>query len=152
MLGALAEERPGGGRDIKDRLLLNAVEAARASHEGLLDDPVVRETLARSATENEVARLLGYRALWLFGQGRSAAIEGSMFKLFSSEALVRAASAQMDALGPQGLLQRGDARAPADGEVESIYRHSHVETIYAGSSEIQRGIIAEHRLGLPKSR
>jgi alkylation response protein AidB-like acyl-CoA dehydrogenase len=152
MLGALSEERPGGGRDIKDRLLLGSVEAARADPHGLMADPVVRETLARSATENEVAKLLGYRALWLFGQGKSAAIEGSMFKLFSSEALVRSASAQLDALGAAGLLQRGEISAPAGGEVESIYRHSHVETIYAGSSEIQRGIIAEHRLGLPKSR
>jgi len=58
----------------------------------------------------------------------------------------------LDATGPLGVLHEGEQGALAHGEVEHLYRHSHVETIYGGSSEIQRGVIAEHRLGLPKSR
>lgn len=152
MLAALAEERPGGGRDLKDKLLLAALEAARMPDGSLPDDPVLREALARCAVENEVSALLGYRAMWLFGKGRNAGIEGSMFKLFSSESLVKQSAALLDAIGPLGLLHEGEQGTLAGGEVEHLYRHSHVETIYGGSSEIQRGIIAEHRLGLPKSR
>jgi alkylation response protein AidB-like acyl-CoA dehydrogenase len=152
MLAALAEERPGGGRDLKDKLLLAALEAVRLPDGSLPDDPVLRETLARCAVENEVSALLGYRAMWLFGRGLNAGIEGSMFKLFSSESLVKMSSALLDAAGPLGLLHDGARGALAGGEIEHLYRHSHVETIYGGSSEIQRGIIAVHRLGLPKSR
>ena len=66
-----------------------------------------------------------------------------MSKLFVTEAFTRAA---------------GDARdiVPSDASVfdyvEHAYRHSTVTTIYGGSSEVQRGIIAEHGLGLPRSR
>ncbi|HXC38334.1 MAG TPA: acyl-CoA dehydrogenase family protein [Burkholderiales bacterium] len=152
MLAALAEERPGGGRDLKDKLLLATLESVLAAEGKLPDDPVLRESLARCAVENEVSSLLGYRAMWLFGQGKNAGVEGSMFKLFSSESLIRSSSMLLDAVGPLGLLREGEQGALAHGEVEHLYRHSHVETIYGGSSEIQRGIIAEHRLGLPKSR
>jgi len=155
MLAALAEERPGGGRDLKDKLLLATLESVRQSYDGdgkLPDDPVLREALARCAVDNEVSSLLGYRAMWLFGQGKNAGVEGSMFKLFASESLIRSSSVLLDATGPLGVLHEGEQGALAHGEVEHLYRHSHVETIYGGSSEIQRGVIAEHRLGLPKSR
>ena len=66
--------------------------------------------------------------------------------------LVRSSAALLDAAGPLGLLHDGENGALAEGEVEHLYRHSHVETVYGGSSEIQRGIIAQLRLGLPKSR
>jgi len=152
MLAALAEERPGGGRDHKDKLLLAALESVRAPGGALPDDAVLREALARCAVENEVSALMGYRAMWLFGQGRDAGVEGSMFKLFWSESLIRSSSVLLDAIGPLGLLALGEKGSLAEGEVERLYRHSQVTTISAGSSEIQRGIIAERRLGLPRTR
>jgi alkylation response protein AidB-like acyl-CoA dehydrogenase len=155
MLAALAEERPGGGRDHKDRLLLAALESLRETNGvpgALPHDPVLREALARCAVENEVSALLGYRAMWLFGQGRDAGVEGSMFKLFWSESLMRSSAALLDAIGPPGLLSWQEPDALAEGEVERLYRHSQVTTISAGTSEIQRGIIAERRLGLPRAR
>ena len=75
-----------------------------------------------------------------------------MAKLWSSEALVRAATELVDALGVEGVLQHGEPGAPADGWIEHAVRHAPVTTIYAGTSEIQRSIIAERGLGLPRSR
>ncbi len=78
-------------------------------------------------------------------------VQGSEAKLFASEALVRDAEALIDALGAEGVLQHGAAGAPIDGWVEHAHRHAQVTTIYAGTSEIQRSIIAERGLGLPRS-
>jgi alkylation response protein AidB-like acyl-CoA dehydrogenase len=75
-----------------------------------------------------------------------------MAKLFTSEAFQRAASDLLDLLGAEGVLQHGAPGAPAEGWVEHAHRHAAVMTIYAGASEIQRSIIAERGLGLPRSR
>ena len=74
-----------------------------------------------------------------------------MAKLFSTEAYVRRSADLLDLLGPAGL--RRDAGVPhGAGIVEHAFRHSQVTTIYGGTSEIQRSIIAERGLGLPRSR
>ena len=101
------------------------------------------ERLAEHATVMEVARLLLYRCAELAATGAVTHVEGSMAKLFVTEAFTRAAGDVRD------LVPRD---APIDAFVDHAYRHSTVTTIYGGSSEIQRGIIAEHGLGLPRSR
>ena len=107
------------------------------------DDAIVRAALARWSTELEVGRLLLFRAAWCSAQGEMPQVEGSMAKLHITEAFVRAASELIDLLGVAGL---------ANGLVEHAFRHAVVTTIYGGSSEIQREIIAGRGLGLPRSR
>jgi alkylation response protein AidB-like acyl-CoA dehydrogenase len=75
-----------------------------------------------------------------------------MAKLYASEAMVSTVSELLDLVGPEAQLQHGSADAPMDGWLEHAYRHVQVTTIYGGTSEIQRSIIAEHGLGLPRSR
>ena len=115
------------------------------------DVPAVRERLARVAIDLEVGRALGQRLTERMARGELAHVEGSMAKLFASEAFVRAARDLLDVLGTEGLLAHGVPAAPADGWAEHAYRHAQVMTIYAGTSEIQRTIIAERGLGLPRS-
>ena len=79
-------------------------------------------------------------------------VEGSMAKLHITEAFVRAAGDLIDLLGPAGLLRAGEPGAPVAGLVEHAFRHALVTTIYGGSSEVQREIIAERGLGLPRAR
>jgi alkylation response protein AidB-like acyl-CoA dehydrogenase len=117
----------------------------------VIDDPINRERLARVAIGNEVARLLGHRAAWLAARGEMPAVEGSMAKLWTSETFQAAAAELLDMLGAAGQLGHVDG-APVGGLVEHFFRHSQVTTIYGGSSEVQRGIIAERGLGLPRSR
>lgn len=116
------------------------------------DDPAIREQLARAAVNAEVAKLLRYRAAWVAAEGRPDAGEGLMAKSFSAQAFVEDATAWMQLLGPSGVLQRGVPGAPEDGAFEETFRDVPVTTIYGGSLEIIRSQIAEHVLGLPRSR
>jgi len=141
MHAALVYERNGANWGEPDRLVREAAAWARAA--AVIDDPLVADRLAEHAIAMEVARLLVYRTAWLAASGATTAVEGSMAKLFTTEAFTRAASELLDLLGARGAVQ---------GFFEHAYRHSTVTTIYGGSSEIQRGIIAEHGLGLPRTR
>lgn len=79
-------------------------------------------------------------------------VEGSMAKLWLTEAFVGASSDLLDLVGPAGLLSRGGPTRVLDGLLEHAFRHAMVTTIYGGSSEVQREIIAQRGLGLPRAR
>jgi alkylation response protein AidB-like acyl-CoA dehydrogenase len=146
MLIALAYERGIMGGSTKGFQLWDAaVACARAV--GRLDDPTIRETLSRLAIDNEVAELLTMRTAWVASTGALPGVEGSMTKLFASEAYQRAAERLGDLAGPAGLWQHGPA-----AKLEEARRHAPVVTIYGGTSEIQRNGIAERLLGLPRAR
>jgi alkylation response protein AidB-like acyl-CoA dehydrogenase len=115
-------------------------------------DPVVAAALGRHAAADEVGRLLLYRSAWIASEGGMPQVEGSMSKLFNSEWFTALASQAADLLGVDATLAHGAGGAVLDGLVEHAFRHSTVTTIYGGSSEVQRGIIAERGLGLPRSR
>jgi alkylation response protein AidB-like acyl-CoA dehydrogenase len=117
-----------------------------------IDDLLVRESLARWSTELEVGRLLLFRSAWLSSRGEMPQVEGSMAKLHITEAFVRASSELIDLLGAAGLVALGEEGSVLHGLVEHAFRHSVVTTIYGGSSEVQREIIAGRGLGLPRSR
>ncbi len=133
-----------------DRVLRRFVDWAHTQPD-VLERPSVRARLADLSIDLEAGRSLGARMAALSARGELPVVEGSMAKLFSSEALVRSCAALLDTLGADGLLAPGAPGAPADGELEAMYRHAQVTTIRAGTSEIQRGIIAERGLGLPRS-
>jgi alkylation response protein AidB-like acyl-CoA dehydrogenase len=114
-------------------------------------DPAVRERLARIAIDVEVARLLDYRTAWKAKRGEAPIVEGSMAKLFSTERYVTAAQRVLDMHGPAGAAGL-DSGEPAAVEAQQAFGRSVVTTIYGGTSEIQRSIIAEQFLGLPNTR
>ena len=129
-----------------------ATTARRPDGSRPFDDDSVRERLGRMAAESEVARLLAARLTWMVGKGELPGVEGSMTKLFRSESDQRQHREALDVLGAEGLLAPDADGAPLDGALELGFRASVVETIYGGSSEIMREMIAEGRLGLPRNR
>ncbi len=148
------EHAVGYGPEIA-RLLGVAVDQASkptAAGTRLIDDPSVRPRLARIAIDAEVSDLLSLRASWMGATGRQVTGEGSMVKLYSSEALARASAQLLDLFGPAGLEQGGGHGPSGLGVLEHGFRHSQVTRIYAGTSEIHRSIIAERGLGLPRTR
>ena len=142
MLVALAFERQAPAWADCWRLL-HAAEDWAANRPDLQADPLACERLAYAAVEVEVGRLLRDRLISETAAGRLPIVEGSMAKLFTSEALQRMSADLLDLLGPVALT---------GGPVLAAFRHAPVTTIYAGTSEIQRSIIAERGLGLPRGR
>ncbi len=153
---ALVYERSGGrtsaGPTLAEKAAAWAVSTERPDGTTVYDDPRTRERFARIAVDEEVGRLLGERVRWMHAVGELPGVEGSMAKLFINEAAQRHYSELLDLLGPDGVLQPGAAGAPFEGDLEAHFRSAVVGTIYGGASEIQREIIAERRLGLPRSR
>ena len=115
-----------------------------------IDDPDVRVRLMRAVAETEVSRLLQRRAAWMDHVGIIPEAEGPMAKLFSSEAIERMSQDFTELLGPDGLRSYFDPSAPEGGRIEHAMRFSLGTTIYGGTSEVQRNIIAQRGLGLPK--
>ncbi|MDI1289094.1 MAG: acyl-CoA dehydrogenase family protein [bacterium] len=114
----------------------------------MIDDPMMRRALARIAIDVEIIRLLT-------GRNDADATKpgvGNGTKLFQTEAYVRATSSLLEIAGPIGLLEFTSGAAAAEGWIEYSFRDAPVTTIAGGSSEVQRDIIAERRLGLPTSR
>jgi alkylation response protein AidB-like acyl-CoA dehydrogenase len=142
------------GPEVARVLRVAAEEASKPAGDGtrLIDDSSVRERLARVAIEVEVSELLGLRANWLAATGQAVRYEGSMAKVYSSEALARASADLLAIFGPDGLEQGGGHRGSGVGVIEHAFRHSQVTRIYAGTSEIHRSIVAERGLGLPRTR
>jgi alkylation response protein AidB-like acyl-CoA dehydrogenase len=109
----------------------------------------VRRCRARLAAVVETAKMLQRRVIYASGKGGVPSIEAAMCKLYSTELHQRMANTAMDLLGAEGLLHKRDERAPAGGKWEWSYRATPLDTIGAGSSEIQKNIIARRALGLP---
>jgi len=113
------------------------------------DDPTVRAKLAEMAIEIEISRMLSYRVTWMQAQGIIPNYEASEAKLFASELLQRLANAGMQMMGLAGQLWR-DPRGPLSGRMPVGYVGSIGITLAGGTSEIQRNIIAQRGLGLPR--
>jgi alkylation response protein AidB-like acyl-CoA dehydrogenase len=154
MTSSLQDEHSAGFGSHVGRLLEEAEAWAREAVDDdgrrRLDDPDVRERLARCVADAEVSTLLQRRSAWLAQRGTVPEAEGPMAKLFSSEAMERCAQDLCALVGPDALRSYFDPSAPRGGRIEHAMRYSLGTTIYAGTSEIQRNIIAQRGLGLPR--
>jgi hypothetical protein len=146
-------ERSGIQRIVfAETLLDDLIAHAKEPRPGrrLIDNPINRHKLAELKIEFAVGRLLAYRIAWMQGRGLVPNAEASVGKLFSTELQSRFAVAALSMLGADGLLARGSAHVPADGRFAAYYLAAVSYTIAAGTSEVQRNIIAQRGLGLPR--
>jgi alkylation response protein AidB-like acyl-CoA dehydrogenase len=111
-------------------------------------DPGARQQLAAACIEVELLKLHNWRTLTQLRRRGSPGPESSIVKLFWSEMSQRLHDTAMQLLGARGLLMPGDAHAPARGRWPRSYMYYRAGTIFAGTSEIQRNIIAQRVLGL----
>ena len=142
------------GRQIRfqqelDQLIAEAAMIDMGDHSAV-NDPVVRQRLARAVTEVEIIRLNCLRALSRYLAGEDRGSDASLIKLFWSQAAQNMSEMAVDVLGPAALLAGKDPSAIAGGRFQLSWLQSKAFTIYAGSSEIQRNIISERVLGLPR--
>jgi len=112
--------------------------------------PWVRNLMADRYIECEVARLIAYNVAYMQGEGLVPNKEASMSKVFGSETVQRVTHTCMEVLGMHGFLNRQDKWAPLEGRIQENWMMSFSGTIAAGTSEIQRNVIASRGLGLPR--
>ena len=137
------------GRRLLDETREFAVETKRQG-QPLINTPWVRNLLADRYIECEVARLMAYNVAYMQGEGLVPNKEASMSKVFGTETLQRVTTASLEILGMYGVLGRGDKWAPLKGRVQENWMISFSHKIAAGTSEVQRNIIASRGLGLPR--
>ena len=147
-VGLLEFERSGASYLGASRRLLEDL-VGYAGERGLRH-PLLRKRLADAAVELEVARWLSYRTAWMHQHQMGYSLEPPMAKVFMTEMMQRAGCLGMEVLGLHGQLERGEPRAPLQGSMAFLTQLALRETILAGTSEIQRMLIATRGLGLPR--
>ena len=120
-----------------------------ARKRGVATDPRTRQQLAWAYTQVELMRFAGLRALSGLAQGRRPGPEASINKLFWSEYHKRLGEIAMDIEGTDALIRPAGDGYPTTGW-QNVFLASRAGSIYSGTNEIQRNIIAERALGLPK--
>jgi len=136
-------------------LLQDLLRLARAGVDGEAPrarDPVVRQELARHFIDVEITRLNSWRTLTRLLRQQPLGAEASFVKLFWSEMSQRMHDTLMALLGARGLCWQPGPRAVAGGRLVRSYLYYRSASLFAGTSEIQRNILAERVLGLPRWR
>jgi alkylation response protein AidB-like acyl-CoA dehydrogenase len=126
--------------------------ATLARDRGAGGDARVRQQVAQAQIEAHVFRLIGLRNLTQAQHGHAPGAEASLTKLYWSEMDKRIQETAVGLQGHYGALAPEEPMAVEDGRWQYGWMWAQAETIYAGSSEIQRNIIAERVLGLPRGR
>jgi len=150
----LSHERTGSapharlGAELRDVLGL----AKRLTRDGrpVTQDARYRQRLAQAFIDNEILRLIAYKQVSELMRTGQPGPEGSFLKLFWSEFDMRMKELAIELEGPYAALERGAAPAVDAGRWQYEYLWSRAASIYAGTSEVQRNIIAQRVLGLPR--
>lgn len=150
VMTTLAHERGGAAPHARLRRELSALLALARRDGSAARRPRTRQQLAQLAIEVQIARLTAYRNVTVIQRTGRPGPEGSILKLFWSELEQRMMETAGEILGPYAGLVQGDGRAPDDGFWARELLWTRSATIYAGTSEVQRNIIAQRVLGLPR--
>ena len=148
----LAHER-GANYAVKEQTLARiALDefVAEAVASGAAEDPLVRQDLARLHIETEIMRFMNLQMLSKVARGETPGLETSLVKQFWSDLSQALGEASVHALGSHGILLRGSRHVRGAGRFAQRMLFSRASTIAGGTAEIQRNIIAQRLLGLPR--
>jgi len=148
---ALANERGlvGGGIVLKVAHAFDLL-CRDLREQGLADDPLVRDRIGMLAAEIEAGRRLMIHCAELATSGTTPPETGAISKVYSGELMERFYETALDLLGPTAALSQDADGALRNGRWEQGLRHSLMWVISIGTNEIQRSLIAQRGLGLPR--
>jgi alkylation response protein AidB-like acyl-CoA dehydrogenase len=146
----LSHERGTNARQlvIHSQLVEELLRLAAAS--GTYDEPRTRQRLAQAYVEVRLFQLANWRSLSKLAKGREPGPEGSALKLYWSEMSKRLHDTAMTVLGAASPLWKGAEGNPGDGRWQRSWLYYQSSSIFAGTNEIQRNILGERVLGLPR--
>jgi alkylation response protein AidB-like acyl-CoA dehydrogenase len=149
---ALANERGwvGGGIVLKVAHAFELLCCDLRAQPKRRNDALVRDRIGQLAAEIEVGRRLMIHCAELAASGTTPPEMGAISKVFSGELMERFGEAALDLLGPRAALSQGAPGALRQGRYEQNLRHSLMWVISIGTNEIQRSLIAQRGLGLPR--
>jgi alkylation response protein AidB-like acyl-CoA dehydrogenase len=152
-MGTLGHERVGtAGLAITMKADLDSmINLARATNPDALRDPELRERIARAYTDVEYTRLLNYRALSKILKGEPNWPEVPLAKLQWSHLAQTLAELACDLLGPAAVLGRDATDAVDGGAWNRLYVFQRYTSIGAGTTEVQKNIIADKAIKLPRA-
>jgi alkylation response protein AidB-like acyl-CoA dehydrogenase len=130
---------------------LNLCRQLGAKGEGPLDSELVRSRIAQSVVEFESWRLLCWRVVGMQNSGVLPTFEPSLSNVIGKDYRQHVAKLVVDVLGQYGVLEEGSPLAPLRGRLLHQYLYS-VNKHGQGTSEVQRDVIANRGLGLPRHR
>jgi len=141
----------GQSRRVVRRLKRIAGAQVGADGRKLIEDPRVRSRIAGLEIKLRGLQMANYRSLAGAQLGKAPGPESSILKLRGSEILQQAFELAMDIMGPDSLtwFNEPGVVAPFEEWVPSAFCYTRATTIYGGSNEIQKNVIAKYILGLP---
>jgi alkylation response protein AidB-like acyl-CoA dehydrogenase len=131
--------------------LVEYVKNTRAEGKYLAKDPIIRHKLAEVAMGLETLRLFAYQITWVIGRGTIPTYESSRNKLLADEVVKMMAIAGAEILGAFSQVARDSTWARLDGAIQGMYLVFPGFAIGGGTAEIEKSIVAQFKLGLPKS-
>jgi alkylation response protein AidB-like acyl-CoA dehydrogenase len=152
LTGALAFERGlvGGGIVLKVAHAFEQLRQHLMTRPNLRGDPIIRDRMATFACEIEIGRQLMMHCAELAADGVTPPEYGAISKVFSGELMERFGEGALDMLGMRAALSEQMPGAIQNGRFEQNLRHSLMWVISIGTNEIQRNMIAQRALGLPR--
>ena len=143
-----------GGRSLELFEAVRTWAASETTPDGgrLLDVPWVRTTLARVYARLEALKLLNWRMAWKTEVGQLTPADASSGKVYGSETDIECYKLLLEVIGRAGFVRKGSPGAELAGTLEKAYRGAPVRTFGGGSNEVQREILAQTALGLPRSK
>lgn len=144
----LAISMGGFRRQLED--LVRYARETKRNGRPIGEDYIVKQKLAELAIEVELAYMFFFQTAWMIDNGLFPNVEASVLKLVSTTLSRKIANVGMEIMGQYGQLWRGSDRAQMKGRVAIGYLDSISAVVGAGTSEIQRNIIAQRGLGLPR--
>jgi alkylation response protein AidB-like acyl-CoA dehydrogenase len=156
LVGSLGTERAFVGAGILMKLarqfgeLCETVRGIEVDGRPLRLDPRVREVLGDYAAQIEAGRQLALECVRILARGDMPTWEAAVTKVFAGELMERFHESALDILGMKATLSANAAGAPMGGRLEQQLRHSLMWVISIGTNEIQRSLIAQRALGLPR--
>ncbi len=129
-------------------------ESTREHNKGArpIDEPRIQTNLAEALARLEAMRVMNARMAWDLDKGGMNPALASALKVFSTEGLIEVCRLLMECIGPSTLIRAESTAAVLLGDLEHEYRRCQINTFGGGINELQRGIVANFGLNMPRHR